>query len=77
MKFTINYRESYSTIVKIQDESFELMYIADEFNTAEEYILRELKGDFVYEDEAGIKYETDNGDYYAIQTHFLLECEEE
>ena len=73
MKFTINYQESYSTIIKIHDESFELLYIVDGFQTAEEYIVRELKAKFVYEDEGGIKYETDNGDCYAIQTHFLLE----
>ena len=76
MRFTMNYQESYTTIIKIHDESFELLYITDEFNTAERYIERELKAKFVYEDEGGIKYKTDNGDYYAIQTHFLLECED-
>ena len=75
MRFTMNYQESYTTIIKTHDESFELLYITDEFNTAERYIERELKAKFVYEDEGGIKYKTDNGDYYAIQTHFLLECE--
>lgn len=63
--------------MKIHDESFELLYIVDEFDTAEEYIVKELKAKFDYEDEGGIKYKTDNGDYYAIQTHFLLEREEE
>lgn len=73
MKFTINYRKSYTTIVKIHDECFELLYIVDEFRTAEAYMERELKANFAYEDEGGVKYKTDNGDYYAIQTHFLLE----
>ena len=76
MKFTINYQESYTTIMKIHDGSFELLYITDGFHTAEEYIVKELKAKFDYEDEGGIKYKTDNDDYYAIQTHFLLECED-
>lgn len=76
MRFMTNYRKSYTTIVKIQDECFELLHIVDEFRTAEEYMERELKANFVYEDEGGIKYKTDNGDYYAIQTHFLLERED-
>ena len=62
--------------MKIHDGSFELLYITDGFHTAEEYIVKELKAKFDYEDEGGIKYKTDNDDYYAIQTHFLLECED-
>lgn len=75
MRFTTNYQKSYTTIVKILDESFELLYIVDEFDAAVEYLEKELKAEFDYEDEGGIKFKTDNGDYYAIQTHFLLECD--